>query len=75
MDYEEYDETDVYVYENYSGRGMYGETTTGIVVPSLVELTRYTIMYSRELYENFGDQYNDLPDLSMDSLGRSYIVY
>lgn len=53
---------------------MYGNTTTGIVVPLLTELIRYTIIYGREFFEEFGDKYNNLPDLSMDTLDASYTV-
>jgi hypothetical protein len=58
------------VYENYSGRGMYGKTCMGITVD---HLCKALFNLGRES-ENY-DFAKELERLEVDNLGRSYIIY
>ena len=73
--------TEVQLYEDYSGRGMYGKTTTGVVVESILSF------YS-SLADSLEDmlEYDDKEEVqkliaamkdihSSDSLGFSTILY
>jgi hypothetical protein len=53
---------DAKVHENYSGRGMYGRTTTAIYIPE------YTLRSALNACPS-------LSAFSVDSLGRGHIVY
>ncbi len=65
-----------YIYENYSGRGMFGRQCTGVVVKQgnsymqmLMELTQF-------LNDNdFDDMALEFEGVSMDELGLDTIVY
>ena len=48
------------LYENYSGRGMFGETTTAVVVPN-----KQDVRFLKEKY----------PELRFDNLALKYIIY
>ena len=79
VDCGDYTEKDVYIIEEYSGRGMYGDTTTGLVVPSVNVLIQYTIMFAPELSEIHDEDdiysFETINELHIDSLGRSYLIY
>lgn len=69
-------ENDYKVYENYSGRMMFGRKTIGIIVRQdqnyfemMMKLTRY--LESKD----FGDPYLELEGVSIDELGLDVIVY
>lgn len=69
-------ENDYKVYENYSGRMMFGRKTIGIVVKQdqnyfemLMKLTRY--LESKD----FDDPLLELEGISIDDLGLDAIVY
>lgn len=64
------------IYENYSGRGMFGKKCIGIVVSNghsymnmMMELTRYLDNYADEI------DLDTLEGMSVDSLGMDTIVY
>ncbi len=64
------------VYENYSGRNMFGRKTIGIIVKEghsylemMMELTRY--LESKE----FDDPLLELEGVAIDELGLDVIVY
>lgn len=61
-----------YVYPNYSGRGMFGEKTTGLIVKSELSLIRDLIANEGVAIE-FED--GELENLNIDNFGLSYIVY
>lgn len=64
------------VYENYSGRGMYGETTTAIVVPSVLKFATDVLRVSNSFVDEDGDcLLCELQNLKSDNLGRDYIIY
>ena len=79
VDCGEYTEDDVYIIENYSGRAMYGGTTTGLVIPSVTVLIQYIIMFAPELSEIHDEDdiysFETINELYIDSLGRSYLIY
>jgi hypothetical protein len=64
------------VYENYSGRGMYGDTTTGVVtdlsagqiLAAVVNQIKYSELDPSEIVEL--DE-----NVSQDSMGRGIIIY
>lgn len=69
---------DLEVYDNYSGRGMYGTKTCG-VVGNLRDLIASVAIASREFkdeesysHEDFVD---DLQNMRTDNLGRDFIYY
>ena len=69
---------DAGLYENYSGRGMYGGQTTGVVVSDLADALSYVIenadMFTHDdelgVYPAF-----DTVKLRSDSLGLQTILY
>lgn len=69
---------DVRVNKGYSGRGMFGKKTTGLVYNNWRSLLQAVAEYSaRAINEgtNFDDLMDDLRDLSEDNLGREIIIY
>lgn len=62
------------VYEGYSGRGMYGEKTTGIVCNSLQDLLAATWKNIHELAEANINMI-DIVDIEIDNMGQGIIVY
>ena len=66
------------IYEEYSGRGMYGDKTTGIVVSSVGDLIAAIISRADLLVEDeyeFTDAKFDVKSIRIDSLGRDTIIY
>lgn len=64
------------IYENYSGRGMYGSKTTGIIVPSIMDFTSDVLQITPLLIDDDGEnRVQNIHNLRSDSLGRSYIIY
>lgn len=69
---------DVEVYENYSGRGMYGKTTYGIRSPEypssyLLDVIAYLYEEAYRMYEDFNELEVDFH--GEDSLGKGNILY
>ena len=63
-------------YDDYSGRGMYGRTTCGIVVPRESAVALLSAQAARGMGDaEFAEFVADLRRLSSDSLGRDVIVY
>ena len=69
-------ESDYEIYENYTGRYMFGRLTIGIIVKQsqnyfdmLMQLTRYLES------EGFDDPFLELEGVSIDELGKSVICY
>jgi hypothetical protein len=66
------------VYEGYSGRGMYGRETTGVVFP---DLGSFECTLERYNEEEFGEDWKDneegltLDDFRKDNLGLQVILY
>lgn len=58
------------IYENYSGRGMFGKTCLGVTVENL-EKALFLIGRESSGY-SFGEE---LARFKTDNLGRSYIIY
>lgn len=72
------------VYENYSGRGMYGSATTGIVYDNLSDLLQATAQAMADILDESEGSNESLDDESFivelgqirqDQMGRSGIVY
>lgn len=85
--FEEYTDFEVSLNEEYSGRGMFGETTSGIVVDESPDKA-VQILLAEILYKHYKDGINEneelLKDLlnlviatrySQDSMGHDYIFY
>ena len=69
---------DVELYENYSGRGMYGKTTYGIKSPEYS--SSYLLDVIAYLYNEAYSMYDDFDELEVDfhgedSLGKGNILY
>lgn len=72
------------LYKGYSGRGMYGKTTFGVVCSNpmrVADALASAYQYGDdESIERFNDEYeeeetNYFEKLSFDNLGNDYIVY
>lgn len=66
---------DVEVHKDYSGRGMYGQTTYGLVMSSIGWTTSVAEAAGHlrgEAHENF---VNDLRNIRTDNMGFQYIYY
>jgi hypothetical protein len=70
------------LYEDYSGRGMYGGSTTGVVVDNVGTLLQAVISDAfedcsilREVAEEHDMSPLDVDRISFDSLGLQQIVY
>jgi hypothetical protein len=68
--------------ESYSGRGMYGRETVGIVVDSLPQLLTDVLNYVNSniqddpfMVEWGGDEVPHFNQFSTDNMGRSMILY
>lgn len=63
------------VRDDYSGRSMYGKTTSGVVVDSPLEVIGAVVGYMKSLTEN---ELKDVPDfgaLKIDNMARQVILY
>jgi hypothetical protein len=65
---------DITAYEGYSGRGMFGDTTYGVVVKSVADLITAACEATRAIDDPDGF-IGDLIEVKTDSLGRDMIVY
>lgn len=65
------------LYENYSGRNMYGETTTGVVVDNALLLLTSVIAHAGKLTDQYGGNaiFEDIDNLRSDNLGNQVIIY
>ena len=64
------------VYENYSGRGMFGSTCMGIVVEKDFSYMKMIVKLTRFLDRNdFDNPESELEGMMMDSLGLDTIMY
>jgi hypothetical protein len=64
------------IYENYSGRGMYGTTTTGITIENELEFALAVAETARNATdEEYDTLCNELKRLRTDSLGFNIIIY
>lgn len=72
-----YGEDEAELYEDYSGRGMYGRNTTGVVVENTGAILPAVVEYLRDnvCEECDWDGIPDFESMRLDNLGLSYIVY
>jgi hypothetical protein len=66
------------VYEGYSGRGMYGKTTTGVVCSNFGMLLAVCICHADELVDDTDGLAEVLfspTEFSTDSMGTDLIIY
>lgn len=68
------------LYERYSGRGMFGETTTGVVVESIATLLARVIECAHEFVDHDDEIHDSLyagdhMNFKLDTLGRDMIIY
>ena len=66
------------VRDDYSGRGMYGDTTCGIVLDNPLELIGASIRYILETQielEEIPDDFSETTNLQTDNMGLRHIVY
>lgn len=61
------------LYEGYSGRGMYGDKTTGVVFSRFGELLEAALVEAKENSEELPDF--EGADIRQDSLGMDIIIY
>jgi len=60
------------IYDDYSGRCMYGDTTTGVVVPSSGVVIS-SIMKRPDLFDDIPNR--DIDEIKTDSMGHDIILY
>ena len=68
---------DANIYEDYSGRGMYGQTTTGVVVESgdiIASIISYADLFVDQ-DDNIGEPLYSIHFVRSDSLGHGKIYY
>lgn len=61
--------------DTYSGRGMFGKQTFGIVAESLLHILSAVVGYLKGSPNVERDSIPQLDDLVVDSMGRNIIVY
>lgn len=69
---------DVRLYENYSGRGMLGDTTTGIVMSSPQAFVTLVLCMNEAIHQAVEDGVIGLYEFDQirwDSLGLDWIIY
>ena len=67
----------VEVRDDYSGRGMFGKTTCGVVVDSELLVISALLAYAKELSED-GPYIGEMPEfdtLRHDNMGKQMIIY
>lgn len=58
------------LYEDYSGRGMYGDKTTGVVVGNVADLLEAVIIHTAECAQDNDKEFDDFIFEIEDSSGR-----
>lgn len=72
----EKNEDKYYVYENYSGRGMFGRRCVGVVVRNGNSYMQMMMKLTKFLGDNDFDDFNlEFEGMSVDELGLDTIVY
>ena len=67
---------EAYLYEDYSGRFMYGNTTAGVVCKGIGIILRLVIENASEFVDEDGyPMYELIGEFATDSMGLSTIVY
>ena len=66
---------DARIYEDYSGRAMFGKNTTGIVIPTLVALIEVLINAMIVVDVEDESEYEMVGNLKYDNLGKDFILY
>ena len=65
--------------EDYSGRGMMGKTTFGVVVDHPLQLLNDVLQYVKDNFEDskeyVGMEIPDFASFKFDSMGRQMIIY
>lgn len=65
------------IVQDYSGKGMFGETTCGVIVDDVCELIK-CIIEEATMFVDLEDGINDFRNvgtIKIDSMGRGIIVY
>ena len=63
------------LYEAYSGRGMYGRTTAGVVCDGLGTLLQVVIEDAPQFVEDDYPMFDNISGFNTDSMGMSTIIY
>lgn len=64
------------IYDNYSGRGMRGKSTTGIVVDNITDLITAILVNAYYFVNSEGESiFEDINYLKIDNLGMKTIIY
>jgi len=76
---EEFDLLDIRIYEDYSGRGMYGKEALGFVVPDVSLVVQLLLVLSSKLdssgFNSLLKVMSVAYNMRTDSMGRDIIVY
>jgi hypothetical protein len=71
----ELDECEVVIHEDYSGRGMFGSKTTGLVGEFTLTDVLSSIIAHAELLVADGESVFCGEELRQDNMGKEYIIY
>ena len=63
------------LYEEYSGRGMYGKTTCGVVAEGIGSVLAMVISNADLFVDDDGEPKFDAGSFRTDSMGRQIIIY
>lgn len=63
------------IYENYSGRGMFGKTTAGVVVEHQEFIIQGILEFLKENPRNNALEKIEIDGFRFDNMGRGFIVY
>jgi hypothetical protein len=70
---------DLDIRENYSGRGMYGRETAGVVVDSqtqlLADVLNYFVNRNPVALSEESEESEEFPNFRVDNMGHSVILY
>lgn len=70
-------DSEAHVREDYSGRGMYGKTTSGVVISDSTIVATIFFENAEEISElqEEGNLPHSIGRLNTDGMGRSFIIY
>lgn len=67
---------DIEVDKDYSGRGMYGDTTYAVTVSGVASLASLIAVAGRSIDSASHEQFvTDMQNLRSDNMGRDYVYY
>lgn len=66
---------DIEMDKDYSGRGMFGDTTYAVTLSGIASLATLIAVAARDLETGHEDFVEDMQNLRSDNMGREYVYY